>query len=135
MWTVTVVSPLENTGGSARLMAGTVTGCTPLPYQYSGRHISYWKVLIVLVEKLAPGVTGKIQVGADPGDNAQVSVPAWAVPVGAGTVPNPPVVEETDPLGAALLQAARPKAATTPHTARAVTRRGAPTFLPHERAA
>ena len=67
MWTVTVLSPLEYTGGSARLMDGTTTGLTPLPYQYSGRHISYWKVLIVVTEKLAPGVTGKIQVGAEPG--------------------------------------------------------------------
>ena len=50
MWTVTVLSPLENAGGSARLIDGTTTGRTPLPYQYSGRHIRYWKVLIVPVE-------------------------------------------------------------------------------------
>jgi hypothetical protein len=88
----------------------------------------------VFVEKLAPGVTGKIQVGADPGGNAQVSVPACGVPLAGGTEPNAPEVEETVPLGAALLHAARPMAATTPHAASAVTRRGVPTFLPHERA-
>src|SRR5215471_16035349 len=135
MWTVTVLSPLEKTGGSARLMDGTTTGRTPLPYQYSGRHIKYWKVLIVPVEKLAPGVTGKLQVCAVPGDSAQVSVPACAVPLAAGTEPNAPDVPGTEPLEAALLQAARPMAATTPQTASAVTRRGMPTFLPHERAA
>src|SRR5262252_5648458 len=121
MWTVTVVSPLEYTGGSARLMDGTATGWTPLPYQYSGRHIRYWKVLIVPVEKLAPGVTGKIQVGAVPGDSAQVSVPACAVPLAAGTSPNAPDVVFTDPLGAALEQAARPMAAATAPTASSVT--------------
>ena len=94
-----------------------------MPYQYSGRHIRYWKVLIVPVEKLAPGVTGKIQVGAVPGDSAQVSVPACAVPVAAGTSPNAPDVEDTDPLGAALLQAAKPRAAATEATASIVTGR------------
>src|SRR5689334_1482387 len=123
MWTVTVVLPLEYTGGSARLMDGTATGWTPLPYQYSGRHIRYWKVLIVPVEKLAPGVTGKIQVGAVPGDSAQVSVPACGVPLAAGTEPNAPVVEVTEPLGAALLQADKPMAAATEATASIVTGR------------
>src|ERR1700730_4392104 len=113
MWTVTVLSPLEYTGVSARRMDGTTTGLTPLPYQYSGRHISNWKLLVSVVEKSAPGVTGKIQVGAEPGARAQVSVPACGVPLAAGTVPNAPVVEETDPLGAALEQAARPTAPST----------------------
>ena len=125
MWTVTVLSPLEYTGGSARLMDGTTIGLTPLPYQYSGRHISYWKVLIVPVEKLAPGVTGKIQVGAVPGDSAQVSVPACGVPLAAGTAPNAPDVVDTDPLEGALLQAARPRAAATAPTASSVTGREA----------
>src|SRR5215831_19274491 len=135
MWTVTVVSPLEYTGGSARLIDGTATGWTPLPYQYSGRHIRYWKVLIVPVEKLAPGVTGKIQVGEVPGDSAQVSVPACAVPVADGTKPNAPDTELTDPLELALLHAARPVAAATAHTARTVARRGTLTAGPRDRVA
>src|SRR6516162_4519117 len=126
MWIVTVLSPLEYTGASARLMDGTRTGLTPLPYQYSGRHISNWKLSIVVTVKLAPGVTGKIQVGAEPGDCAQVSVPACGVPLAAGTVPNAPVVEVTEPLGAALEQAARPMAAATAPTASSVTGREAP---------
>jgi hypothetical protein len=77
----------------------------------------------VPVEKLAPGVTGKIQVGAVPGDSAQVSVPACAVPVAAGTSPNAPDVVDTDPLEGALLQAARPMAAATEATASIVTGR------------
>src|SRR5215471_14075874 len=134
MWTVAVLSPLEYTGGSARLMDGTATGCTPLPYQYSGRHIRYWKVLIVPVEKLAPGVTGKIQVGAVPGDSAQVSVPACAVPLAGGTEPNAPDTEFTDPLELALEQAASPAAAVTAHTASAMTRPGRRAGLPRDRA-
>src|SRR5215472_17321484 len=133
MWTVTVLSPLENTGALARLMEGTTTGRTPLPYQYSGRHIRYWKVLIVPVEMLAPGVTGKIQVGAVPGDSAQVSVPACAVPLADGTEPNAPDTELTDPLELALLHAARPVAAATAHTASAVARRGTPAGTPRDR--
>src|SRR5690348_15526916 len=116
-------------------MDGTATGWTPLPYQYSGRHIRYWKVLIVPVEKLAPGVTGKIQVGAVPGDSAQVSVPACAVPVADGTEPNAPDTELTDPLELALLHAARPVAAATAHTASAVARRGMLTGTPRDRVA
>src|SRR5690348_16097521 len=107
-------------------MDGTTTGRTPLPYQYNGRHIRYWKVLIVPVEKLAPGVTGKIQVGAVPGASAQVSVPACGVPLAAGTEPNAPVVEATDPLEGALLQAVRPTAAATAPTASSVTGRENP---------
>src|SRR5690242_13203989 len=133
MWTVTVVSPAENTGGSARLMDGTTTGRTPLPYQYSGRHIRYWNVLIVPVEKFAPGVTGKIQVGAVPGASAQVSVPACGVPLADGTVPNAPVVPDTEPLELALEQAVRPMAATTAHTVSAVARRGMRTGFPRDR--
>ena len=121
--TVTVLSPLEYTGVSARLMDGTITGLTPLPNQYSGRHISNWKLLVSVVDRLAPGVTGKIQVGADPGDSAQVIVPACGVPLAAGTEPNAPDVEVTVPLGAALLQAVRPVAATTAHAVRIVARR------------
>ena len=90
------------------LIDGTTTGLTPLPYQYSGRHISNWKLLVVVVEKLAPGVTGKIQVGVEPGASAQVTVPACGVPLAGGTEPNAPDAVDTDPLGAALLQAARP---------------------------
>src|SRR5690348_6084667 len=104
-------------------MDGTSTGRTPLPYQYKGRHISYWKVLIVPVEKSAPGVTGRIQVGAVPGDSAQVIVPACGVPLAAGTVPNAPDVVFTEPLGAALEQAARPVATAAAHAANAITRR------------
>src|SRR5690242_9922408 len=114
-------------------MDGTATGWTPLPYQYSGRHIRYWKVLIVPVEKLAPGVTGKIQVGAVPGDSAQVRVPACGVPVAAGTVPKAPETELTDPLELALEQAASPAAAVTAHTASAMTRPGRRAGFPRDR--
>ena len=72
---------------------------------------------------MAPGVTGKIQVGAEPGASAQVIVPACGVPLAGGTEPNAPDALDTDPLGLALLQAARPMAATTAHTASAVPRR------------
>src|SRR5215469_2889248 len=133
MWTVTVLSPLEYTGASARLMDGTTTGWTPLPYQYSGRHIRYWKVLIVPVEKLAPGVTGKIQVGAVPGDSAQVIVPACGVPLAGSTVPNAPDVPGTDPEEVALLHAVRPTAPTTAHTTSTVARRGMRAGLPRDR--
>jgi hypothetical protein len=111
-------------------MDGTSVGLTPLPYQYSGRHISYWKLLVVVTEKSAPGVTGKIQVGDAPGDSAQVSVPACAVPLAAGTVPNAPDVEVTEPLGAALLQAARPVAAATAHAASTTARDRAAALRP-----
>src|SRR5215472_12579451 len=124
MRTVTVVSPLENTGRLARLMDGTTTGRTPSPYQYSGRHIRYWNVLIVPVEKLAPGVTGRIQVGAVPGASAQVSVPTCGVPLAGGAEPNAPVVPDTEPPELALEQAARPIAQATAHATSAVARRG-----------
>ncbi len=86
-------------------MDGTMVGLTPLGNQYSGRHISSWKSLVVPVDRLAPGVTGKIQVGEDPGASAQVSVPAWAVPVAAGTEPKAPVEPETEPAELLLAQA------------------------------
>jgi hypothetical protein len=38
---VTVLSPFDHTGGLARLIAAVSVGSTPLPNQYSGRHISY----------------------------------------------------------------------------------------------
>src|SRR5580700_10276249 len=104
-------------------MDGTTVGLTPLPYQYSGRHISYWKLLVSVVDRLAPGVTGKIQVGADPGDSAQVIVPATGVPLAAGTVPNAPVELVIPPPELALLQAARPMATATAHTAASIARR------------
>ena len=52
-----------------------------------------------------PAATGKIQVGAVPGDSAQVIVPACGVPLAAGTEPNPPDELETDPLELLLLAA------------------------------
>src|SRR6516165_7280124 len=101
-----------------------MTGRTPLPNQYSGRHISHWKMNNVYVDRLAPGVTGKIQFGADPGASAQVIVPACAVPLADGTEPNAPDVVFTDPLEGVLLQAATPVARTAAHAASAVPRRG-----------
>src|SRR6516162_4364626 len=85
-------------------------GRTPLPNQYSGRHISHWKMNNVYVDRSAPGVTGKIQFGADPGASAQVIVPACAVPLADGTEPNAPDVVFTDPLEGVLLQAPTPRA-------------------------
>ena len=116
-------------------MAGTSVGLTPLGNQYSGRHISSWKLLVVVTERLAPGVTGKIQVGAEPGDSAQVIVPACGVPLAGGTEPNAPDALETDPLELPLLQAARPMAPTTAHTASAAARRERLTGLTRDRAA
>src|SRR6516162_1697138 len=107
-------------------MDGTMVGATPLGYQYSGRQNSAWKSKRVPPVVSAPGVTGKIQVGAAPGDSAQVSVPACAVPVAGGTAPNAPAAEVTDPLELALLQAATPMAAATAHTASVAARRGMP---------
>src|SRR5207253_6232781 len=52
-----------------------------------------------------------------------VSVPACGVPLAAGTVPKAPDVVVTEPLGAALEQAARPAAAATAHATSAVARR------------
>ena len=72
---------------------------------------------------MAPGVTGKIQVGAEPGASAQVIVPACGVPLAGGTEPNAPDALGTDPPELLLLQAARPTAPTTAHTANAVPRR------------
>src|SRR5215475_15303738 len=115
---VTVLSPLEYTGLLAMLIDGVSIGWTPLVNQYSGRHISYSKSLVEYTVPAADGTTGKIQVGAVPGDSAQVIVPACGVPLAAGTEPNPPDVEETDPLELLLwLQAARLTAPTAAHTA------------------
>jgi hypothetical protein len=80
-----------------------------------------------LVEETVPaadGTTGNIQVGAVPGASAQVIVPACGVPLAAGTEPNPPDVLETDPLELLLLwlQAARPRAPATAHTASFIAR-------------
>jgi hypothetical protein len=61
--------------------------------------------------KSAPGVIGKIQVGAEPGGSAQVIVPAVGVPLAVGTVPNAPVDELIDPPDLPAEQAARPMAA------------------------
>jgi hypothetical protein len=74
----------------------------------------------VVIEESAPGVTGKIQVGAVPGDSAQVIVPACGVPLAGGTEPNAPVGVFTDPLEGAVPQAARPMAAATAPTASSV---------------
>jgi hypothetical protein len=62
----------------------------------------------VYTELLAPGVTGKIQVGAVPGAKAHVMVPACGVPDSAGIEPN-------DPFGLTpvLLVLAVPQAAST----------------------
>ena len=84
---------------------------------------------------MAPGVTGKIQVGAEPGASAQVSVPACGVPLADGTEPNAPDAPETDPLELLLLQAARPMPPTTAHTASAVQRRERLIGLTRNRAA
>ena len=66
-------------------------------------------------ELLAPGVTGKIQVGAEPGDSATVIVPTCGVPLAGGTVPNAP---EMDPVLVLLLaQEARTIAPATTNTA------------------
>jgi hypothetical protein len=54
---------------------------------------------------------GIIQVGEEPGGSAQVIVPATAFPLAAGTEPNTPVDELTDPLEPPPAQAARPMAA------------------------
>jgi len=101
--------------------------------QYSGRHISYWKLNIVDTEMFALDHTGKIQVGAEPGASAQVSVPACGVPLAGGTEPNAPDTLETDPLEPALLQAARPRA--TAQAASIMARRGMLTGFPRDQVA
>src|SRR5580658_2884589 len=88
---LTVLSPLDQTGWSARLIAGSSAGATPLTYQYSGRHSSQENWVVSLTEYAAEVVMGRIQVGAVPGGSAQVMVPAcWAPVAAAGSVPNPP---------------------------------------------
>jgi len=59
-------------------------------YQYSGRQDSAWRSRRFPLVVSALGVTGKIQVGAAPGDSAQVIVPPWGVPLAGGTAPNAP---------------------------------------------
>jgi hypothetical protein len=110
----------------ATLRAWSILGLTPLWVQYSGRHDSYEKELVLYTVKSAPGTIGMIQVGAEPGGSAQVIVPATALPLAAGTEPKAPVDEETDPPEPPE-QAARPRAvatATEAHSARADGRRG-----------
>src|SRR5580658_6346199 len=88
---LTVLSPLDHVGASARLIAGVWVGSTPLPNQYSGRHICSSKKLMSLSESAADVTSGKIQVGAVPGASAQVTVPACCGPVAAaGMEPNAP---------------------------------------------
>src|SRR5579862_1623395 len=88
---VTVVSPLDHTGGLARLIAIVWVGATPLLNQYSGRHSSSENWLVSFTEYAADVTIGRIQVGEVPGDSAQVIVPACCAPVaGAGIVPNAP---------------------------------------------
>src|ERR1700733_8357424 len=100
-----VLSPLGYTGCSAGLIDGGWLGVTPLVNQYSGRHISHSKSSVVYTVSSAPGTIGKIQVGALPGGRAQVTVPAWGVPLAAGTEPNAPVALDTDPPEVLLAQA------------------------------
>src|SRR5579871_1513194 len=115
-------------------MDDTTVGATPLGYQYSGRQDSAWKSKRVPAVVSVLGVTGKIQVGAAPGDSAQVIVPTLGVPLAGGTAPNAPDVEVTDPLlGLASEQAARPMVATTAHTASVAARCGGLTGFPRER--
>ena len=89
---VTVLSPLEYTGGLAMLMFGSISGTVPFTVQYSGRHISQMKVKLLKTELLAVGTTGKIQFGAVPGCIAQVIVPAFPEAVARGG-------HRTDPAG------------------------------------
>src|SRR5579863_4802487 len=122
---VTVVSPLDHTGGLARLIAKVWVGATPLLNQYSGRHSTSENWLVSFTEYAADVTIGRIQVGEVPGDSAQVIVPACCAPVaGAGMVPNAPLtVVDGEVLPPALvlllpllLQAA---SAVRPATARA----------------
>src|ERR1700691_77800 len=103
---LTVLSPLDHFGASARLIAGVWVGSTPLPNQYSGRHSSSSKSSMSLTESAADVTSGKIQVGAVPGGAAQVTVPACCGPVAAaGMEPNaPPSVADGVPLVALLLE-------------------------------
>src|SRR5450755_2458030 len=56
------------------------------------------KVKLLNTEFEADGTTGRIQVGEKPGPIAQVTVPAFWVPVAsAGTVPSPPGTDTAPP--------------------------------------
>src|SRR5579863_8772343 len=88
---VAVLSPLDHTGSSARLIAGVSLGSTPFWNQYSGRHSSCEKLLVSFTEYAADVTIGRIQVGPAPGGSAHVIVPECCAPVaGAGIVPNAP---------------------------------------------
>src|SRR5262249_19763679 len=76
---------------------------------------------------LAPGVTGKIHVGVAPEGSATVTVPACGVPLAAGTVPNPPVMDGVVVVFELLLQAARAAAPMTAQAAPFIT--GWATFI------
>src|SRR5271166_1023501 len=78
---VTVLSPLDQTGVLATLIDGTTSGVTPFTVQYSGRHISCWKVNALKTELVLDVLIGKIQFGTAPGVMAQVIVPACLAPV------------------------------------------------------
>lgn len=83
------MSPLDHAGGPARLIAADWVGSTPLPNQYSGRHISYSNWVTLYAPKATEVTRGKIQVGPASGGSAQVTVPACTAPVAAaGIVPN-----------------------------------------------
>ena len=71
---MTVLSPLEYTGGLAMLIGGFTSAVTPLTVQYSGRHIFHSNVKLLETELAAPGTIGRIQFGAARG-LAQVIVP------------------------------------------------------------
>src|ERR1035441_6963572 len=91
------------------------------------------KVKLLYTEFEADGTTGRIQVGEVPGAIAQVTVPAFWVPLAsAGTVPIPPGTDTAPPWGhqvVALLFSVSPvirsapsrgagSQAPKPHTAR-----------------
>ena len=113
---MTVLSPFDHTGGRARLIAGDSVGSTPLPNQYSGRHISDSNSLPLLIPAVAAVTSGKIHVGAGY-RSAQVTVPACCGPVAAaGTVPNAP----PEPAASGMLELPlHPAAAAAPTTATA----------------
>src|SRR5580658_4917942 len=115
---LTVVSPFDHLGGSARLSAALKLGSTPLPNQYKPRHISPSKSLVSLTESAAEVMIGRIQFGAVPGGSAQVMVPeCWGPVASAGRLPNEPLMPTAGVVGFALPQAA---SAVTPASASAV---------------
>ncbi len=75
------------------------------------------KSLVLLTANAAEVTSGRIQVGAVPGDSAQVTVPACCAPVAAGGIlPKEPPI----PVGCELL-ALLPQAASAVAAARAST--------------